>query len=134
MERRVPEPDPYSELEDEGVPDLEEGFPERLWDPQRAPLSGDTSVGMDEFGTTAEEQRRGESLDDRLQREEPEAMTEEGDEEEPTARPAGRIVEEDEGARPDTEKDAVAYEAGLDAGGFSAEERAMRVEDEERSR
>jgi hypothetical protein len=61
-------------------------------------------------------------------------MTEEGDEEEPTARPAGRIVEEDEGARPDTEKDAVAYEAGPDAGGFSAEERAMRVEDEERSR
>lgn len=132
MRQRVPEPDPASEFEAEGIPDLEDGFPEQLWaeDPQRAPLPGDEPAAVDDFGTTAEEQRRGESLDGRLRREEPETTAGEDAEEQPAARPAGRIVEADEGARPDTEKDAVAYEAGPDAGGFSAEEAAMRVEDE----
>ena len=40
----------------------------------------------------------------------------------------GRIVETDEGARADTEPDAVANDVGTDQGGFSAEERAMRIE------
>jgi hypothetical protein len=133
VKRRVPEQDPSSEFEAEGIPDLQDGFPEQLWaeDPQRAPLPGDRPLAVDEFGTTAEEQRRGEPLDGRLRREEPEIEPGDDAEEQPAARPAGRIVEADEGARPDTEKDAVAYEAGPDAGGFSAEEAAMRVEDEE---
>ncbi len=40
-------------------------------------------------------------------------------------RPVGRIVEPDEGARTDTDKDAVAYDAGAAGGGASAEELAM---------
>jgi hypothetical protein len=40
----------------------------------------------------------------------------------------GRIVETDEGAREDAEADAVAYDVGTDMGGFTAEERAMRIE------
>jgi hypothetical protein len=138
MTRRIPEPDPRSELEDEGIPDLEDSFPERLWteDPQRAPLPGDEAIGVDEFGTTAEEQRQGEPLDMRLGRERPdpdpllEDTTDDDAQDEISARPAGRIVEDDEGARPDVEGESVAYEAGPDAGGYSAEERAMRVEEE----
>ncbi|WP_214411524.1 DUF5709 domain-containing protein [Sphaerisporangium fuscum] len=45
-------------------------------------------------------------------------------------RPAGRLVEPDEGAREDTEPDVIAREVGPDMGGFSAEEAAMRVEPE----
>ena len=130
MDRRIPEPDPYSEFEDEGIPDLEDSFPERKWneDPQRAPLPGDRPLGLDEYGTTPEEQRQGESLDRRLRREEPESTRVVGGRRQPPPQQAGRIVEEDEGVRPDTEKDAVAYEAGPDVGGFSAEEAAMRIE------
>jgi hypothetical protein len=45
-------------------------------------------------------------------------------------RRAGRLVAPDEGAHEDAEPDEVATEAGPDAGGFSAEEAAMRVEPE----
>ncbi|MBC6463051.1 DUF5709 domain-containing protein [Actinomadura sp. HBU206391] len=133
MARRVPEPDPYSELEDQGIPDLQNGFPERAWsdDPQGAPLPGEESITVDEFGTTAEEQRRGEPLGERLSRERPEAEVSWDDADvERRSHPAGRIVEDDEGARPDAESESVARDVGPDGGGYSAEERAMRVEDE----
>ncbi|MBG0833146.1 hypothetical protein HS041_36185 [Planomonospora sp. ID67723] len=45
-------------------------------------------------------------------------------------RQAGRLVAPDEGVRQDTETDLVAEEVGPDAGGYSAEEAAMRVEPE----
>jgi hypothetical protein len=45
-------------------------------------------------------------------------------------RRAGRLVAPDEGAHEDAEPDEVATEAGPDAGGYSAEEAAMRVEPE----
>lgn len=48
-------------------------------------------------------------------------------EEEPRA---GRLVEPDEGAAPDTEKDMVAYDAGISGGAASAEEAAVHVTDE----
>ncbi|GAB3966557.1 hypothetical protein GCM10029978_032000 [Actinoallomurus acanthiterrae] len=143
-----PEPDPYSEFEDEGIPDLEDSYPEREWaqDPQRAPVPRDEPTALDDFGTTAEEQREGEPLEGRLRREVPDpslgggrgavdahdAAEREFDpvREQETPRRAGRIVEEDEGVRTDTEKDAVAEEVGPDQAGFSPEERAMRVEDD----
>jgi hypothetical protein len=122
--------DPRSEFEDEGIPDLQDGHPEQNWaeDPQRAPLPGDEPVALDDYGTTAEEQRTGESLEGRVRREEPEPSVS-GAVDEPPRR-AGRLVEVDEGARPDTEKDAVADDIGPDAGGFSAEEDAVRVEED----
>jgi hypothetical protein len=40
-------------------------------------------------------------------------------------RPVGRLVEPDEGLTADTERDAVAYDAGSDGGGASAEELAV---------
>lgn len=140
-----PDPDPYSEFEDEGIPDLEDSYPGREWadDPQRAPIPGDRPAAVDDFGTTAEEQREGEPLEGRLRRERPDPTADgiapAGEDRErefdpaherETPRRAGRIVEEDEGVRTDTEKDAVAGEVGPDAGGFTAEEQAMRVEDE----
>jgi hypothetical protein len=43
---------------------------------------------------------------------------------------AGRLVEPDEGAGSDTEKDMIAYDAGISGAGASAEEAAVHVTDE----
>ena len=121
--------DPRSEFEEQGIPDLQDGYPEQEWaeDPQQAPVPGDEPVAVDDFGTTAEEQRTGESLDGRLSREEPEAEAPGAD----AATPAvGRLVQEDEGVRDDTESEEIAEDVGPDTGGFTAEEAAMHVEDE----
>lgn len=76
MSHHVPEHDPRSPLEDEGIPDLEEGAPQQQWavDPQRAPVPGDNPAGVDEYGTTAAEQAMGESLDRELARERPDPI------------------------------------------------------------
>jgi len=112
------EPDPRSRFEDEGIPDLQDGTPQQQWaeDPQEMPLPGEEPVAVDRYGTTAGEQAAGEPMDYKLAREQPESQT------------AGRIVEEDEGAHPDTEEDAVARDVGPDSGGYTAEEDAMRIE------
>jgi hypothetical protein len=46
---------------------------------------------------------------------------------------AGRLVEPDEGAHEDTEKDLVAEDVGIDGGAASAEEAAMHVVEDPRS-
>jgi hypothetical protein len=98
--------------------------------------------GANRFGTTPEEEREGESLDARLAEEEPDIPLDDGsddedkDEDELTrhgydAEPrAGRLISEDEGLGPDEETDAVAYDAGVDAGGASAEEAAVHLVDD----
>lgn len=75
------ERDPRSEFEDQGIPDLQDGYPEQKWaeDPQQAPVPGDEPMALDDHGTTAEEQRTGESLDDRLHREDPDVPAPEED-------------------------------------------------------
>jgi hypothetical protein len=99
----------------------------------------------EKYGTTAEEEESGESLDQLLAEEEPEpdpyAVADEEDEDEgeaPDATPAGgysedpragRLVGEDEGAHPDTEEDLVARDVGIDAGAASAEEAAVHALD-----
>jgi hypothetical protein len=111
------------------------------------------SAGM-RFGTTADEQDEGESLDQLLAEEEPDDAldldgdddlpeddedTDEADEyldgllldDGPDPR-AGRLVAEDEGAHPDEEADLVARDVGIDGGAASAEEAALHVvEDDE---
>lgn len=115
-----------SELEDEGVPDHEGPLVSKhlTGDDQEgvAPPARERPLASFEYGTTAEEQRRGESLDGRLRREEPDGS--------PRADPypVGRLVEPDEGLSSDEEKDVVAYDAGSDGGGFSAEELAMHIQ------
>lgn len=131
MPERPWEREPSPTPEDEGLPDLQDGSPEAEWaeDPQEMPLPGDEPVAAEEYGVTAEEQREGEPLDLRLEREEADVAPEPEPSEEPD-RAAGRIVEADEGVRTDAEADAVAAEAGEDVAGRSPEERAMRVEPE----
>lgn len=97
--------------------------------------AGEGYRGANRFGTTAEEERRGESLDQLLAEEEPDipADDEWSDEDDPsdddhtTSPRAGRLVEPDEGAHPDDEKDVVAFDVGIDGGGASAEEAAVHV-------
>jgi Family of unknown function (DUF5709) len=137
---RIGEPsDPF---EDEGLATPDPGLAGKriTGDPQDDfPVPGDEPVAVDDFGTTAAEQQEGESLDLRLSREEPDLLeragalpdlSENADNPYPVDREerVGRIVETDEGARGDTEPDAVAMDVGTDQGGFTAEERAMRIE------
>jgi|SRR5215469_2699447 len=104
------------------------------------------------FGTTAEEEQEGESLDQHLAEEEPDTAFD-ADEEEPENAAgnedvadedldglllddgpdprAGRLVAEDEGAHADEEEDLVARDAGIDAGGATAEEAAVHVVEED---
>ena len=134
--------DPSDPFEDEGLasPDPDLAGKRITGDPQDdMPLPGETPVAVNEFGTTVAEQQEGESHDLRLSREEPDMseragampdLSEDADNPYPVDREerVGRIVETDEGAREDNEPDAVATDVGTDQGGFSAEERAMRIE------
>ncbi len=117
------------------------------------------SAGM-RYGTTAEEQSDGESLDQQLAEEEPDdvldetedELTEDDDEDaddlddDPDAADedldglllddgpdprAGRLVAEDEGAHPDEEADLVATDAGFSGGAATAEEAAVHVVEED---
>ena len=82
------------------------------------------------FGTTAEEQRAGESLDQLLAEEEPDIDASAWSDDEPDAR-AGRLVAPDEGAHADDETDAIATDVGRAGYASSAEEAAMHIEDED---
>ncbi|MEW5354523.1 DUF5709 domain-containing protein [Streptomyces sp. 16-176A] len=130
------------EQEDAAPLDMQDAVDERTYDdtldegysPPEKPL------GVDKYGTTAAEQHEGETLDQRLAQERPDVGEPEGDgvgdlpggEGEPvdpeagTDR-AGRLVAPDEGAHPDTTKDEIAADEGVDAGAAGAEEAAVHV-------
>jgi Family of unknown function (DUF5709) len=104
------------------------------------------------YGTTAEEEERGESLDQLLAEEEPDPALDLDDEDDadiagddeagdedvdglllddgPPPR-AGRLVAEDEGAHPVAEADLVARDVGIDGGAATAEEAALHVVDDD---
>ena len=132
-------------LVDRGVDNvLDEGY-----SPPEKPL------GVDRWGTTAWEQSQDETIDQRIQQEEPDPNTAygapdnesgldqaEGDMvggDDPDAIPAeddfvgavgeraGRLVDPDEGVREDEEKDLVAEDVGISGAGASAEEAAMHI-------
>ena len=132
-------------LVDRGVDNvLDEGY-----SPPEKPL------GVDRWGTTAWEQSQDETIDQRIQQEEPDPNTaygapdnesgldEEADDmvggDDPDAIPAendfvgdmgqraGRLVDPDEGVREDQEKDLVAEDVGISGAGASAEEAAMHI-------
>ena len=116
------------ELEDEGIPDLQETVTSD--ESEALPPPRDYPQGADEFGTTAAEESRGESLAQRVAREEP-------DFDERVPRPdvddeVGRIVEP--GAESGTFDDEAAVLGELltdDASGLTAEEAAMHVVDDD---
>ncbi|GGX77661.1 DUF5709 domain-containing protein [Streptomyces minutiscleroticus] len=119
-------------LEYDGVDDpLDRGYspPERPW-------------AVEHRGVTATEQRRGETLDERLAEEVPDVSAPEGDgigdwqdsdgellDDEVGAVRSGRLVAPDEGTHEDTESALVAADVGIDGAAASAEEAAMHVVD-----
>ncbi|WP_432053808.1 DUF5709 domain-containing protein [Streptomyces sp. bgisy022] len=121
-------------LVDDGVDDpLDRGWspPERPW-------------AVEQNGVTAEERRRGETLDQRLAEELPEPAPPGGDglgdwedgdgellDDEVGAVRSGRLVAPDEGAHEDEEEALVATDVGIDGRAASAEEAAMHVVDED---
>jgi hypothetical protein len=128
---------PEGTLVDRGVDDvLDEGI-----SPPEKPR------GVEEFGTTPYEEETGETLDQRVAREEPDpaAQVAYGDDEADDDRPdfgreddpapdgavgddrSGRLVAPDQGSGDDTEKDEVARDVGIDGGAASVEEAAMHV-------
>jgi hypothetical protein len=124
---------PEETLDDRGVDDvLDEGI-----SPPEKPR------GVDEFGTTPYEEETGETLDQRIAREEPDpaarvAYGTDDEAEEPVdpaqeagAERAGRLVAPDQGLGDDTEKDEVARDVGIDGAAASAEEAAVHVISEE---
>ncbi|MEU2926862.1 DUF5709 domain-containing protein [Streptomyces sp. NPDC007251] len=134
------------EQEDAGPLDLQDAVDERTYDdvldegysPPERPL------GVTKQGTTAAEQHAGETLDERLAQEVPDAQPPAGDdigdlpggEGEPVdpeagGSRAGRLVAPDEGAHTDTTKEEVARDVGIDGGAAGAEEAAVHVVEEE---
>ncbi len=133
--------------EDAAPLDLQDAVDERTYDdmldegcsPPEKPL------GVTKPGTTAAEQREGESLDDRLRQEVPDVTEPAGDgigdvpggEGEPRdpetgADRAGRLVAPDEGVRENSTKELVAEDEGIDGGAAGAEEAAVHVVREDR--
>jgi hypothetical protein len=96
--------------------------------------AGDKYRAATRFGTTADEESRGESLDQLLAEEEPEPTaaddwidddtTNDGTPPDPRS---GRLVAPDEGAHPDAESEAVAVDVGIDGGAAGAEEAAVHL-------
>jgi len=107
------------------------------------------------YGTTAEEEEEGESLDQLLGEEEPDPALDLDDEDDESyadiagddeagdedvdglllddgpAPRAGRLVAEDEGAHVAAEPDLVARDVGIDSGAATAEEAAVHVVDDD---
>ncbi|CAN5468136.1 DUF5709 domain-containing protein [soil metagenome] len=90
------------------------------------------------FGNTPFEEATGESFDQRLAQEEPEAESdgdgigrdeqwEEGEDDEVGDRRAGRLVAPDEGLGEDVDKDLIGTDVGIDGAAASAEEAAMHI-------
>lgn len=129
MTERHHRPEPISDLEQEGIPEMEGSFPGEAatgttWDGVVAP--GDEPKGVEEFGITAAEERLDEPLSVRLDREIPDEEVEgespSGDE----ITGYGRLVDPF-GASVDDEGDLVGGMADYDPAGYSAEESAVHV-------
>jgi hypothetical protein len=124
MERNRGTEAEHESLEDEGIPDIGVPHPAKrsTGDPQEGLIAPrDQARAAEDTGVTAEEQREGASLDERIAEEEP-------DEEPGRRHEAGRLVED--GGLIDEEKDLVADAAEDEVEGRSAEETAVRIEEE----
>jgi hypothetical protein len=148
MGDEVYQPEGPDDREDEGILDPEDTLNERGSDPYDEGWSPpERPLGVEHQGTTAREQREGETLDERLAEERADPALEDpaadnglgdlpGGEGEPRddevgADRAGRLVAPDEGAHTDAEKDMIAEDVGIDGGAASAEEAAVhRIPDE----
>ncbi|RYJ23195.1 hypothetical protein CU044_5500 [Streptomyces sp. L-9-10] len=141
MGDEVYQPDGADIGEDEGILDDEDTLLDRGsdpfdegWSPPERPL------GVEHVGTTAAEQRAGETLDQRLAEETPDQGAVVGDgigdlpygegerlDDEVGDGRSGRLVAPDEGAHEDAEKDMIARDVGIDGAAASAEEAAVHL-------
>lgn len=121
---------PQDTLDDRGVEDvLDEGYATRDgWSPAQG------------YGNTAEEERRGETLDQRIAQEEPDFdpskdtwNEDDLDDGQVGNERSGRLVAPDEGVGEDHEEHALATDVGIDGAGASAEEAAMHVVDDDQA-
>ncbi|RKN30423.1 DUF5709 domain-containing protein [Micromonospora musae] len=131
----------WNVAEDDGVLDASDTLDgDRISDPLDTGIAAaDHWSGANRYGTTPAEERAGESLEQLLAEEEPDIdpyaevaddedeLIRRGDEQDPRA---GRLVAYDEGFGDDEEPDAVAWDAGIDAGAASAEEAAVHLVDD----
>jgi hypothetical protein len=124
-----------SELEDDGVLDSSDTLEGDVGDdPLDSGIdAGDRYSAGERFGTTASEERQGESLDQLLAEEEPDVdpYAETGWRDSGTAHPAGRLVAENEGLGEDDEPELIGTAEGYDGDAESAEEEAVHVIDED---
>jgi hypothetical protein len=118
---------PYHNLEDRGVADaLDEGYspPEKpsvlLREGEHDTLDARLAEEIPEPDPYAETDSE-EAADSGVSHESDYVDLETGDER------AGRLMEPNQGIGPDTEKDLIGLDAGIDAGAASAEEAAMHV-------
>ncbi|MFG2602174.1 DUF5709 domain-containing protein [Streptomyces sp. NPDC048514] len=142
----VYQPDPSEIAEDSGVLDVEDTLDfdgvtdplDRGWSPPERPWA------VDHVGVTAAERQAGESLDQRLAEELPEAVPLAGDgigdcdgtdgellDNEVGNLRSGRLVAPDEGAHEDEEAALVATDVGIDGAAAAAEEAAVHIVDED---
>ncbi|MEV4811658.1 DUF5709 domain-containing protein [Micromonospora avicenniae] len=131
----------WNVAEDDGVLDASDTLDgDRIADPLDTGIAAaDHWSGANRYGTTPAEERAGESLEQLLAEEEPDIdpyaevvddedeLIRRGYEQDPRA---GRLVAYDEGLSDDEEPDSVAWDAGIDAGGASAEEAAIHLVDD----
>lgn len=118
--------DPGADPEDEGMPDLQDGTPERqrAGDPEQLPVAGDEPTIAVYRDTTSAETHERESLEERLTDEEPETGEPVGTE----AEPAGLLYDEPDSDLP-REQDVYSQEGSTS--GLSAEEEAVRIKSDE---
>lgn len=114
MSHDMPERDPRSRSEDEGLAELDDGAPQQQWavDPQEAPVPGDEPAATEDYGLTAGEQATGEPLEGRLDREEPQEQPGYGVEREAGAEAA--VSEADEAEVPLTGESGLGVGSDLD--------------------
>ncbi len=117
---------PEESLVDRGVDDLlDEGYaPPDHWST------------AEKYGTTAAEQAEGETLEQRLEQEEPE-VEDDWDEDvvddgEVGSDRAGRLVDPNQGIGPDIDSDLIGDDVGIDGAGASAEEAAVHIVPDDR--
>ncbi|MEU1686571.1 DUF5709 domain-containing protein [Micromonospora sp. NPDC005707] len=132
--------DEWNVAEDDGVLDASDTLDDRTGDPlDTGIVAADHWTAANRFGTTAAEERAGDSLAHLLAQEEPDIdpYAEVADDEDELTRRGyeretrtGRLVADDEGLGEDEQADSVAWDAGIDGGAASAEEAAMHLVDD----
>ncbi|MFI5836265.1 DUF5709 domain-containing protein [Micromonospora sp. NPDC051300] len=132
--------DEWNVAEDDGVLDGSDTLDDSVGDPLDTGIAAaDHWTAANRFGTTAAEERAGDSLAHLLAQEEPDVdpYAEEADDEDELTRRGyereartGRLVADDQGFGEDEQADSVARDVGVDGGAASAEEAAVHLVDD----